>query len=55
LEGKYPAVSGCPEGTVFDDKSLNCNDPLNVPECEGYYETNANGVNIGESLPTRVV
>merc|ERR1712212_539232 len=36
-EGRYPAISGCPEGTVFNDLTLNCDDPINVPECENYY------------------
>lgn len=36
-EGKYPREVGCPQGTVFNDATLNCDDPRNVPGCEGYY------------------
>lgn len=30
-EGKYPHEVGCPQGTVFNDATLNCDDPRNVP------------------------
>jgi len=36
-DGKYPTKIGCPEGTVFDDVSLECTDPSIVIGCECYY------------------
>lgn len=30
-EGRYPSLVGCPPGTVFNDVSLNCDAPENVP------------------------
>ncbi|KAG7168615.1 protein obstructor-E-like [Homarus americanus] len=36
-EGLYPRLVGCPQGTVFNDISLTCDDPSNVPGCENYY------------------
>ena len=31
FDGKHPQEVGCPEGTVFNDVSLNCDVPENVP------------------------
>ncbi|XP_064111825.1 protein obstructor-E-like isoform X2 [Macrobrachium nipponense] len=36
-EGKYPREVGCPQGTVFNDVTLICDAPENVPGCENYY------------------
>ncbi|XP_076065886.1 obstructor-A [Oratosquilla oratoria] len=35
--GETPREGGCPEGQVFNDLSLVCDSPLNVPGCENYY------------------
>jgi len=36
-DGIFPESSGCPEGTVFNDLTLVCDDPANVQGCEDYY------------------
>jgi len=36
-DGMHPREIGCPQGTVFNDLTLLCDDPLNVPGCENYY------------------
>jgi len=36
-DGMHPREIGCPQGTVFNDLSLLCDDPANVPGCENYY------------------
>jgi len=36
-DGIYPEASGCPQGTVFNDLTLVCDDPANVQGCEDYY------------------
>lgn len=41
LDGKTPILNGCPEGTVFNDLTLNCDAPENVEGCEQYYEGSA--------------
>ncbi|XP_037080011.1 protein obstructor-E-like [Pollicipes pollicipes] len=40
LNGVKPSLGGCPEGTVFNDVSGKCDDPINVAGCENYYEDN---------------
>jgi len=35
--GNEPEKSGCPEGLVFNDVALICDDPAQVPGCENYY------------------
>ncbi|KAB7494748.1 hypothetical protein Anas_08337, partial [Armadillidium nasatum] len=37
-EGKYPALVGCPQGTVFNDITLNCDAAETVAGCENYYD-----------------
>jgi len=36
-DGIRPERSGCPDGTVFNDATLVCDDPQFVPGCEDYY------------------
>ncbi|XP_071546407.1 protein obstructor-E [Panulirus ornatus] len=36
-DGKYPTLSGCSEGQVYNDQTLVCDAPENVPGCENYY------------------
>lgn len=43
-DGNTPREIGCPAGTVFNDLSLLCDDPANVPGCENYYPENASPV-----------
>jgi len=38
LNGKEPRESGCPTGLVFNDLTMTCDDPANVPGCEHWYE-----------------
>jgi len=35
--GQNPVRNGCLIGTVFNDKTLTCDSPENVPECANYY------------------
>jgi len=35
--GKEPTKNGCPDGTVFNDVELRCDEPSNVPGCTEYY------------------
>merc|ERR1712212_1308703 len=35
--GNEPMKVGCPDGLVFNDVTLICDDPKNVPGCENYY------------------
>jgi hypothetical protein len=51
LNGKEPRDSGCPTSLVFNDVTMACDDPKNVPGCEHWYEpldydTAPQGVNI---------
>jgi len=36
-DGIKPALSGCADGTVFNEFTLVCDDPANVAGCEDYY------------------
>jgi len=38
INGKEPRNSGCPLGTVFNDLTMDCDNPANVPGCEHWYE-----------------
>ncbi|XP_043211796.1 protein obstructor-E-like [Amphibalanus amphitrite] len=38
LNGINPELRGCPDSTVFNDATAQCDDPANVPGCENYYE-----------------
>lgn len=48
-DGIKPEASGCPDGTVFNDVTLVCDDPANVPGCEDYYDGRVTPV---QKLPT---
>lgn len=36
-DGVKPVLTGCADGTVFNDLTYVCDDPANVPGCETYY------------------
>jgi hypothetical protein len=38
LNGKEPRENSCPDLTVFNDLSMKCDDPANVPGCENWFE-----------------
>jgi len=38
IDGKVPRKSGCSTGTVFNEKSGQCDKPKNVPECKDWYK-----------------
>jgi len=38
LNGKEPRESGCPSSLVYNDLTMSCDDPKNVPGCEHWYD-----------------
>jgi len=38
IDGKTPRRNGCGTGTVFNEKSGQCDKPKNVPECKDWYK-----------------